>query len=326
MLKRDIWLYLHFPLLPLETLLPQVPIEQAQKPIAIINLQKNIQRVLCCNTQAAAWGIEPDLSISTALALCPELELLSRQIEQEQQLLQQLALVAYSFSPVVILTDSGSLNHSSVPSNHSSGLWLEISGCYKLFKGYDALLRELDYRLRSQSITAVNGIGQNPLAAKLLCGPDFETQLPDQTEIQRRLLNADLSLLEINRKQQQSFKQLGLNTVGDLLALPRSALSRRFNAELMLTIAQLNNEKPFNAPRFQPANSFRDLIQNPQGIFNKESLLFPMKTLLQHLCQYLMARQCHCREIEWHFEPLIGESLRKCRYNSPAVKITGRPY
>jgi len=32
-----------------------------------------------------------------------------------------------------------------------------------------------------------------------------------------------------------------------------------------------------------------------------------MKTLLQRLCQYLTARQCHCREIEWQFEPLIGE-------------------
>ena len=73
MLKQDIWLYLHFPLLPLETLLPQRPEELAQKPIAIFNLQKNIQQVLCCNTQAAAWGIEPGLSISTALALCPEL-------------------------------------------------------------------------------------------------------------------------------------------------------------------------------------------------------------------------------------------------------------
>ena len=87
--RPDIWLYLHFPLLPLETLLPQVPTEQAQKPIAIVNQQKNIQRVLCCNTQAAAWGIESNLSISTALALCPELEVLPRQVEQEQQLLRK---------------------------------------------------------------------------------------------------------------------------------------------------------------------------------------------------------------------------------------------
>ena len=294
MLKQDIWLYLHFPLLPLETLLPQRPEELAQKPIAIINLQKNIQQVLCCNTQAAAWGIEPGLSISTALALCPELEVLPRQFEQEQQLLQQLALLAYSFSPVVIL--------------EGSELWLEISGCQQLFKGYDALLKNLQNRLKYQSISAVNGIGQNPLAAKLLCKSRFETQLPDQTEIQRRLRNTDINLLKTSRKQQQSFKQLGLNRVGDLLVLPRSALSRRFDAELLTTIAQLNNEKLFTAPRFQPADSFRDLIQNPQGIFNKESLLFPMKTLLQRLCQYLMARQCHCREIEWRFEPLIGES------------------
>tara|TARA_B110000046_G_scaffold155278_1_gene165559 strand:- start:6964 stop:8448 length:1485 start_codon:yes stop_codon:yes gene_type:complete len=294
--QPDIWLYLHFPLLPLETLLPQMQMAQAQKPIAIVSLQKNIQRVLCCNTQAEAWGIEPNLSISTALALCPELEVLPRQIEQEQQLLQQLALVAYSFSPVVILNDSK--------------IWLEISGCQQLFKGYDALLQALKNRLRYQSVTAVNGIGQNPLVAKLLCRSEFETQLPDQTAIQRRLVNTALSLLTSNRKQQQSFKQLGLSTIGDLLALPRSALSRRFNSELMLTIAQLNNEKPLISTYFQPANTFRDLIQNPQGIFNKESLLFPMKTLLQRLCEYLMARQCHCREIEWCFEPLIGESQK----------------
>ncbi len=292
---QDIWLYLHFPLLSLETLLPQVPADQAHKPIATVSLEKNIQRVLCCNTQAEAWGVESGLSVSTALALCPELLVLPRKIEQEQQHLQQLALLAYSFSPVVIL-------------DNDTGLWLEISGCDKLFKGYNALLQALEKRLVYEAITAVNGIGQNPLAAKLLCQPSFQTQLPKPTEIQHLLMTTDLSRLETSRKQQQSFEQLGLKSLGDLLALSRSALSRRFDAELMNRIAQLNNEKPFTAPRFQPGDSFHDLVQNPQGIFNKESLLFPMKTLLQRLCQYLVARQCHCREIEWHFEPLIGES------------------
>ncbi len=291
---QNIWLYLHFPLLALETLLPQVPTQQAQKPIAIISLQKNIQRVLCCNTQAAAWGIEPELSVSTALALCPELLVLPRQLEQEQQRMQQLALLAYSFSPVVTV--------------YSSGLSLEISGCNKLFKGYSALLQALAKKLDDQAITAVSGIGQNPLAAQLLCQSRLHTELPSQQETQRRLHNTDLRYLKTNRKQQQSFKQLGLKTVGDLLALPRTALSRRFDTELMTTIAQLNNEQLIVEPRFQPASTFRDLIQNPQGIFNKESLLFPMKTLLQRLCQYLIARQCHCREIKWYFEPLMGES------------------
>ena len=33
-----------------------------------------------------------------------------------------------------------------------------------------------------------------------------------------------------------------------------------------------------------------------------------MKTLLQRLCQYLLARQCYCREIHWVFEPLMGSA------------------
>ena len=294
---NDIWLYLHFPLLPLETLLPQLPREQSAKPIAVIDQRRNTQSVLCCNSQASAWGIEPDLSVSTALALCPELQLLPRQPEQEQQSLQQLALLCYRFSPIITV-------HSDC------GLWLEISGCYQLFKGYDSLLQQLHSSLQSQGITATNGIGRNPLAAQLVCQADFETELPSTRQLQQRLLSTDLHHLRTSARQQQNFNQLGLKTLGDLLALPRSALSRRFDAALMLYIAQLNNDKPFNAPRFQPANSFRDLIQNPQGIFNKESLLFPMKTLLQNLCHYLMARHCYCQEIEWRFEPLIGEPVQ----------------
>ena len=292
---KDIWLYLYFPLLPLEALLPQLSTEQRQKPIAVIDLQKNTHRVLCCNSQASAWGIESSLSVSTALALCPELIVLPRQIGSEQDCQQQLALLSYRFTPLVIVHDY-------------VGLWLDIAGCDQLFKGYNNLLGKLETQLQHQGITPVNGIGPNPLAAQLLCQSRFQTELPSDREIQHRLTTTALHQLKTSRKQQQSFKQLGLRTLGDLLALPRTELSRRFDGQLMDSIAQLNNEQPFNAPYFKPANSFRDLIQNPQGLFNKESLLFPMKILLQRLCNYLIARQCHCQEIEWHFEPLIGES------------------
>ena len=305
---QEIWLYLQFPLLSLEALLPGLDPEQQLKPIAIIHSQKNTQRVLCCNSQATAWGVEPELSISTALALCPDLIALPQQIEKEQQQLQQLALLAYSVSPIVILPNHyKQKKNAGKQANQPSGLWLEISACDKLFKGYNNLLQTLAKKLQLQSITSVTGIAHNPMAAKLLCQSEFQHQLPTTTEIQQQLLDTDLSRLDCSSHQQQSFKRLGLNHVGDLLALSRSALSRRFDSQLISTIAQLKNQQSFDAPRFQPANSFRDVVQNPQGIFNKESLLFPMKTLLQRLCQYLTARQCHCREIEWQFEPLIGE-------------------
>ena len=283
------WLYLHFPLLPLESLPPAAEDQAA----AVICRQKNRHQVICCNSQAQVWGIEPSLSLSTALALCPELITLPREIEGEQQSLQRLALLAYSFSPVVI-----------VDKETNQGLWLDLTGCSQLFQGYDSLLKKLQLQLQYQSITACSGIAQSPLAAQLLCQQHFQIQLPASIALD----TIALSKLALSNKQQQHFNQLGLQTLADLQALPKASLSRRFGASLIQTLALLTGEKPCTLERFRPPTAFHDLIQNPQGIYSKESLLCPMKVLLQRLCQYLLARQCYCREIYWVFEPLMGSA------------------
>jgi protein ImuB len=281
------WLYLHFPLLPLESLPPMAEDQAA----AVICSQKNWHQVICCNSQAHAWGIEPSLSLSTALALCPDLITLPREIESELQSLQRLAVLAYSFSPIVI-----------VDKESSQGLWLDLTGCSQLFQGYDSLLKKLQLQLHYQGVTACSGIAQSPLAAQLLCRKYFQTQLPSSSALE----TIALSKLALSNKQQQNFNQLGLQTLADLQALPKASLSRRFGVSLIQTIALLTGEKPCTLERFRPPTVFHDLIQNPQGIYSKESLLFPMKVLLQRLCQYLLARQCYCREIHWEFQPLMG--------------------
>jgi hypothetical protein len=93
-----------------------------------------------------------------------------------------------------------------------------------------------------------------------------------------------LNKLPSTAKQQQNFKQFGLKTIGNLLMLPRSVLSQRFNSDLMSTLQLLQGKKTSLLKRFKPVSEFHDKIQNTQGLYNKESLLFPMKTLLQRLC------------------------------------------
>jgi protein ImuB len=75
----------------------------------------------------------------------------------------------------------------------------------------------------------------------------------------------------------------------------------------MDTLGLLVGEKTFTGDRFKPPQSFYNEVQNPQGIYSKESLLFPMKTLLQQFCQYLAVLQCHSLQLEWTFEPLLGK-------------------
>ena len=292
-IDQDIWLYIKLPQLAIEAVVANTTILLKEVPAAVARSYKNAQRIDCCNQSAAAWGVDPLMSVSTALAICPDLTVLAKNVQQEQQLLQQLALIAYRFSPEIIID--------------TDGLWLDLSGCAQLFNGYNQLLKKLYTQLFAQSVNATSGVGRSPLAAKLLCSNEFHQHLPDSTEIQRALMATALNRIPSTTKQQQNFKQLGLTTIGDLLSLPRSALSQRFNSDLMDTLQQLQGEKPCLLKRFKPANEFHGAVQNPQGLCSKESLLFPMKTLLQRLCQYLMARQCYSRELVWRFEPLLGK-------------------
>lgn len=260
-------------------------------------------RVLCCNNSAKQSGIEAQLSLSTALALCPDLLTLQQQPEREHATLQQLALIAYSFSPVVIIAEQG--------------LWLELSGCEKLFHSYRQLLQQLQKNLSLLCTQIDMGIAGSADAARLLCRPGFRYELPESAELEQQLRLTPLNLLRVPRRQQQSFYQLGLNSLGDLLALPRAELASRFGAGIVDQLQLLLGEKPCQLERFKPPLTFDDLLQSPQGIFSKQGLLFPMKTLLQRLSIYLQARQCYCRKIEWRFEPLIGEP------SSMSVSLSG---
>ena len=261
--------------------------ESGQKPIAVVGQEKNGMRVLCCNDSAKQSAVEDLLSLSTALALCPDLLTLQQQPEREKTILQQLALIAYSFSPGVIIAEQG--------------LWLELSGCEKLFHSYQQLLQQLQKALLLRCTHIDMGVAGSADAARLLCRPGFRCELPESIELEQQFRLTPLSLLRVQRRQQQSFYQLGLSSLGDLLALPRAELASRFGAGIVDQLQLLLGEKPCQLTRFKPPLTFDDLMQSPQGIFSKQGLLFPMKTLLQRLSIYLQARQCYCRTIEWRF-------------------------
>ena len=227
--NKNIWLYLKFPLLALESVLIYQSELSSDKPLAIINSHKNVRRIVCCNDASKQWGVEPELSLTTALAICPDLVTFTGNYSQEKLLLQQLALIAYRFSPEVIID--------------TAGLWLEISSCEHLFNGYENLLKQLHVQLLQQKINVVNGIGENPLAAKLTCSNEFQKTVPKKCEIHSNLMATRLDNLPSTPKQQRSFKQLGLNTIQDLLKLPRCALSQRFDQVLMDTLGLLVGEK-----------------------------------------------------------------------------------
>ena len=108
-----LWLCLRLPALPLEA------ISENHSATTLALIHNNI--IVMANSAAQQAGIAAGMSVATAMSLCSTLELRSRDLQREQQHLQNIALWAYRFSGDVCLC----------PPN---AVLLELSASLRLFK------------------------------------------------------------------------------------------------------------------------------------------------------------------------------------------------
>ena len=125
-LLHALWLGIHLPRLALEV---HTRLETT-RPLAIIDGEDRLHRVLVCDARASAFGVRPGLGLNVALALAPQLCAIARDARREQAALVRLAGWAGQFTPRVSLTPP-------------DALLLEVRGSLALFGGVDANDREL---------------------------------------------------------------------------------------------------------------------------------------------------------------------------------------
>ncbi|MET0379330.1 MAG: DNA polymerase Y family protein [Spongiibacteraceae bacterium] len=278
----DIWLCLHFPQLALAVFGERDP----EQPAAVIE-----QRLLHCANRA---NLEPGLAVSTASALYADLLVLERQPQRETELLQGLAYLAYRFTPAVTVAADNSL-------------LLEVGSCRRLYRGIKPLLEQLQNALHERGHTAIYGLAHTPKAAWLLARPSRLNGHPpalvaDQIDVavlQGQLTALSIACLQIDNNSRIALQQMGIATLGDLLALPVAAIGKRFGGQVVRYLQQLRGESADPQSFFIPAPVFRQGLTFLDGIPQRQMLLFPMKRLLHTLCDYLRARQLFCHVLRW---------------------------
>ena len=118
----------------------------------------------------------------------------------------------------------------------SGAIWLEITGCDRLFGGEAALADDLVERLGAAGYEARAAIADTPGAAWAVCR--FATDDAARTEIvpcdgaRRALAPLPVAALRLAPETAASLDSLGLRTVDSLLGLPRGAIADRFGNEV----------------------------------------------------------------------------------------------
>ena len=223
-----LWLCLHFSNLPLE-IFTRSNLKDSVNAQAVI--ENNV--VVCSNTPAQQEGVTSGLKLNKANSLCDDLVLHTRKSHLEAAALEELAQLIYDVSP-------------TVNRFNDHALMIEIGSVIRLFGSVDNVIAHLIANLNDRGFSPNYGLANTPKAAYVFA-KYFTNQKPYfDEEIQRikhssfRSLLAELPLSLLPDAQQYNFEQLGLHTVGDIMALPISAIGKRFGAGFLKYLGQLH--------------------------------------------------------------------------------------
>ncbi|MCW8884994.1 MAG: DNA polymerase Y family protein, partial [Motiliproteus sp.] len=273
-----LWLYLHFPLLPLEVLYHS----DESGPSALLDERR--ARLWLCNTTAEAEGLKTGMAVATARSLCPQIQLLNRQPQQESQQLQTLALWANRFSAQI-----------SLRSDH--GLLLEIASMLPYFKGFNSFYRHLRQQLQKLGFSSLIATGHTPLAARMLARDGGFIHRESEPH-QQALAQLPVSALELDNKTTERLTGMGLRQVRQLLDLPRDELASRLGSELLERVDRLTGQQPEPIEFFVPPAHFCQRLDLQHEVETSQGLLFPLKRILAALEGYLHSRQLRAQQLQ----------------------------
>ncbi|MBX3387696.1 MAG: DNA polymerase Y family protein [Phycisphaeraceae bacterium] len=222
--------------------LPRWPIDRAHRrwlrdghaqapnaPIVLTVLNRDRTLVGACCERASTAGVSVGMPLAEARALLrsppsPHVEPLDPSGDAHG--LRRLAGWAYRYVPRVAI-------------DGTDGLLLDASGCERMYGGIDRLARALLRRLRRAGISACLAAAPTFGSAWALArfGGRSLTTI-GREDLPTALDTLPIESLRISPASAEALRAVGVERVGQLRALPRSALASRYGREVLLRLDQ----------------------------------------------------------------------------------------
>ena len=238
-----------------------VPAATAEPPLVTVARTGNRLLVAAACDSARALGLHPGMAATQARALVPGLDVCDADPRADAALLDALALyAARRWTPRAAVAGA-------------DGLFLDLSGVAHLFGGEERMcVRILRFCARA-GYRARIAVAGTPGAAHALArfGPAQSTLCPPGGEPDA-LAPLPLAALRLEEDALATARRLGLERIGDLVAMPRGPLQRRFGRQTLTRLDQalgraaepIDPVVPEEAPRAELR--FAEPIATPEAI------------------------------------------------------------
>jgi len=221
-MRRVVSLYL--PTWPTDRIRRKFGDPPREKPLVTVIKQGSRRLIASACPAAQKVGLIEGMAVAKAQAMVPDLHIVDADPDGESASLRQLAEWLIRFSPVVA-------------PDPPDGLWIDIAGVEHLFGGEEPLLEKLIDRVENNGIHARAAIADVPGAAWAVARYGKGGIAPVGRTVDA-VSTLPVQALRLSQETVSTMHRLGVERVGQLAAMPRAPMVRRFGREASLRLDQ----------------------------------------------------------------------------------------
>jgi len=280
---------------------PYRPVRAAEGGEALVTAHRLGQQIVLAAVcrGAAALGLNPGMPLTQARTMVPGLDVRDADPEEDLALLQRIGrFAARRITPLVALSGT-------------DGLWLDLTGAAHLHGGERRVcagLLRLCARLGLEARIAVAG---NGAAADALArhGPERLTLCLEDSE-QAALAPLPIVALRLDRSIVDKMRRLGLESIGELAAVPRAPLVRRFGRDVLLKLDQAFGRAPEPLDPIVPRDAPAAALRFAEPIGGAETIARAIGDLLDDLVDRLRGAGLGARALLLLYERVDRQQQR----------------
>jgi len=259
----------------------------AARPLVTVFDQAGRPIIRGVNAAASIAGLAPGMALATARSLSPDLVVRRADFRADRAFHDRLIRWAGRYSPLVA-RDS------------SDGILIDITGCDHLLGGEGNLLQDMADRLNRLGISHRIALADTRLAARAIARSGETAEGPilvPPGEQRAALAPLPVYALEIDPVLVSDLSKVGLKRIGDLTAMPRASLARRYGLSVCARLDRALGDEPDSINASKPPTPYRVRLRFPDAISTPDDIARALDRLMQRLTERLEAEQQGARKL-----------------------------
>ncbi len=258
------------------------------RPLAVADSAHETALIIAADRAATSGGVSLGMTTARAHSFCADLLVVPRNTDREMIELGKLFTGLQQFSPVVEEDDH-------------ARFFLSLTGMGYLFPDPRAMAKEIIDMIHIAGYAAAVGVAPNRpvarIAARTAAPREYEVVAPDH--VLDFLNPITIAHLELSDDINDTLHDLGIRTIGRLLAFPVNELAQRFGRAAWPHLWSTIRELP--AVETQPSLDKNDLVSSVSleyGLATRQDLLKHVREHLSKLFETLRRFELGCSALE----------------------------